>query len=172
MDVILFRHGPAGSPDTARWPSDADRPLTPKGIERTRDAARGLRRIAPTISLILTSPYVRALGTARVVADALGVNTLETLDALACGGPPHGVITALSRLVPNQGVVLVGHEPDLGVLAAHLIGAQRPLPLKKAGSCAVRFDGVPRAGEGELLWHVPPRLLRRLAARPVRTRTP
>jgi len=164
MQVILFRHGPAGRPDPDRWPSDVDRPLTPRGIVRTRAAARGLGRATNGVSIILTSPYVRALGTARIAGEALGVITVETLDALSAGREPRGVFVALSRLQPEQTVILVGHEPDLGVLAATMLGSAAALPLKKAGACAIRFDGPPRPGAGELLWLAPPRLLRRLGS--------
>jgi phosphohistidine phosphatase len=165
MNVILFRHGPAGDPDPSRWPNDADRPLTPRGIEKTRAAARGLRRHIGSAAFILTSPYVRALGTARVVADVLGVMQVETLDALACGGSPRAILTALSRMAPDQTVILVGHEPDLGVLAGNMIGAGRSLPLKKAGACEIEFLGEAQAGSGELIWFASPKLLRRIAGK-------
>jgi phosphohistidine phosphatase SixA len=113
MQVILFRHGPAGRPDSDRWPSDVDRPLTPRGIVRTRSAARGIGRATNGVSIILTSPYVRALGTARIAGEALGVNTVETLDALSAGRGSRGVFVALSRLQPEQTVILVGRQPDL-----------------------------------------------------------
>jgi len=167
MNVILFRHGPAGDPDPSRWPSDVDRPLTPRGIERTRLAARGLKRMAEHVAFVLTSPYVRALGTARILGDVLGITQVETLDALACGGSPRAVLTALARLSPDQCVVLVGHEPDLGLLAGMMIGSGRPLPLRKAGGCEIEFEGEPRPGAGELVWFAPPRMLRRLASKRV-----
>ena len=165
MHVILFRHGPAGDPDPVRWPVDVDRPLTPKGIDRTRKAARGLKQIVNQIAFILSSPYVRALGTARILGETLGVSTVETLDALAAGNSTRGVLTALGRLTSEQHVILVGHEPDLGRLAGVMTGAGTPLPLKKAGACAVVFDGAAGAGTGSLLWFVPPRILRRLGAK-------
>ena len=165
MHVILFRHGPAGNPDPVRWPSDVDRPLTPKGIGRTRKAARGLRRITGDVAFILSSPYVRALGTARILGQALGVTTVETLDALAAGSSPRGVLTALGRLSSDQHVVLVGHEPDLGRLAGLMTGAGIALPLKKAGACAIGFDGAAAAGGGSLLWLLPPRVLRLLGGK-------
>ena len=165
MQVILFRHGPAGRPDSERWPSDVDRPLTSRGILRTRAAARGLSRATNGVSVILTSPFVRALGTARIAGETLGVATVETLDALGIGRGSRGVFAALSRLQADQTVVLVGHEPDLGILAATMIGSDAALPLKKAGACAIWFERAPRPGNGELMWHMPPRLLRRLGGR-------
>ena len=72
---------------------------------------------------------------------------------------------ALSPFSGETGLVLVGHEPDLGVLAGMMIGAGRTLPLKKAGACAIEFMGPPAAGTGQLLWYVPPRILRRLGGK-------
>jgi phosphohistidine phosphatase len=162
MQVILFRHGPAGRANPERWPTDVDRPLTPRGIERTQAAARGLASATNGVSIILTSPYIRALGTARIAGEALGVTTVETLEALGVGRGPRAVFTALAKLQPDQTVILVGHEPDLGILAATMLGSPRALPLRKAGACAIKFDDVPRPGAGQLMWHVTPRLLRQL----------
>jgi phosphohistidine phosphatase len=162
MNVILFRHGPAGRADPERWPTDVDRPLTPRGTVRTRAAARGLAGASNGVSIILTSPYVRALGTARIAGETLGVSTVETLEALSVGRGPRGVFTALSKLQPDLTVMLVGHEPDLGMLAATMLGWTRALPLKKAGACAIEFEDVPRPGTGHLLWYMSPRLLRQL----------
>lgn len=169
MHVILFRHGPAGDQNPARWPSDVDRPLTPNGIERTRLAARGLERLVSSeVAFILTSPYQRAKETATIVSEAFGNTTVETLDALASGASPRGVLAAIEKFHSDRTVILVGHEPDLGMLAAALIGSARALPLKKAGACSIVFEGAARAGNGHLQWYVPPRILRKLAGKEVR----
>ena len=168
MHVILFRHGPAGDQDPARWPSDVDRPLTPNGIERTRLAARGLARLVNEVAFILTSPYERARQTAAIVSETFDKTTVETLQALACGASPRGVLAAIEKFHSDRTVILVGHEPDLGMLAAALIGSACALPLKKAGACSIAFENAPRAGGGHLQWYVPPRILRRLAGKEVR----
>jgi phosphohistidine phosphatase len=165
MRVILFRHGPAGSPDASRWPDDAERPLTSRGEERTQEAARGLARIEPGISRVFASPYRRATQTARLLCAALpGDPPLEELGFLTPGGSARGLLQHLAELDSGETVALVGHEPSLGKLAGTLIlGAPAALPLKKAGACAVDFSGPPRGGEGRLRWFLPPKALRRLA---------
>ena len=163
MRFILFRHGPAGSRDASVWPDDSLRPLTSRGEERTRQAAHGLRRIERDVSVILTSPLRRADATAQVLAKVLGIDRVERLDALTPGGSPRKLIDSLPR-IDGGAVVLVGHEPDLGRLIAHLIGSI-PLPLKKAGACAIEFDDQVEPGAGRLRWLATPRLLRRLARR-------
>jgi len=165
MLIILFRHGPAGVQDPARWPSDIDRPLTPKGVERTRMAVRGLARLVHEVAFILTSPYVRAKETAVILGEVFGVGAVDTVDALASGASPRGVLAAIEKFHPERTVILVGHEPDLGMLAGAMIGSARALPLKKAGACAIMFDAAARAGGGSLAWHVPPRILRKLGGK-------
>ncbi len=169
MFVLLVRHGPAGRRDPSRWPNDDDRPLTDRGEKRTRAAARGLANLVPEVHVIVTSPLARAHATAELLHDAWPDATLETLAALKPGGSWHALLDHLGEHPPDSVIALVGHEPDLGKLAGTLVfGAPSPLPLKKAGACAVEFDGVVTRGGGALRWHLPPRLLRRLAKRKAR----
>ena len=166
MRIILFRHGPAGTRDAARWPDDELRPLTSRGETRTFAAASGLARLEPQIDVILTSPLLRATQSARVLERALGDASIETLDALRPGGSYREIIQALGKFADAESVALVGHEPDLGKLAGTLIfGAASALPLKKAGACAIRFEGVIGPGKGQIAWFLAPRMLRRMAGR-------
>jgi phosphohistidine phosphatase len=166
MRLILFRHGPAGERDASRWPDDSLRPLSPRGAERTRAAARGLERIEPGVSGIVTSPLARALGTAAILEEVFEDATIERLDALSPGGSYRQVIEHAAAWGGDGPLVLVGHEPDLGKLAGVLLfGAPTPLPLKKAGACAIDFDDAPAAGKGRLRWFLTPRMLRRGAGR-------
>ena len=150
MRVIFFRHGPAGSQNAARWQDDTRRPLSPRGIDRTRRAARGLAQIEKSVKAVVTSPLLRADQTAQLLAEALETSRLERLEALAPGGSPRKVVDALSRFGAGDTVVLVGHEPSLGKLAAYLAFAAGALPLKKAGACCIQVEGSPRPGSGEL----------------------
>ena len=166
MRVILFRHGPAGERDPVRWPDDGLRPLTSRGEERTHAAAASLARIEPGVALIVTSPLRRATQTARVLAGEFDDAPVETLDALRPMGSHRLVLEFLGARAAGETVALVGHEPDLGKLAGVLVfGAPVALPLKKAGACALEFEGEVKPGGGRLLWAMPPRLLRRVAGK-------
>ena len=163
MRVILFRHGPAGARDPARWPDDAARPLTSRGARRTRRAALGLRRMEKKVERVMTSPFERADGTARILGRVLGIEAVKTLEALVPGGSSRKVIEALNQEPDASTVVVVGHEPDLGALAGLLVfnnGAT--IPLKKAGACSIRFESAVRPGAGTLEWVAPPRMLCRI----------
>jgi len=163
MRVVLFRHGIAGSRDARRWPNDALRPLTARGRERTEQAARGLKRLYP-VTRILSSPLLRASQTAEILRAAYGLTReIEVVPALAPIGSHREILTRLAALKPAESVALVGHEPDLGKLAAVLVfGAPNGnLPLKKAGVCVLDFVGLPEPGAGKIVALLPPRLLRR-----------
>lgn len=158
MMIVLFRHGPAGKADPKHWPDDRLRPLSPSGKERTRIAAHGVRRLLDSPVRIFTSPLKRAAETAQLLGDAIGIGEVEVLEALAPGGSHRKILEAAK----SEGtVVLVGHEPDLGTLAGAMIGVGG-LPLKKAGACAIAFDGAPKLGTGRLSWFLAPRILRQL----------
>jgi phosphohistidine phosphatase len=166
MRVILFRHGPAARRDTERWPDDSARPLTSLGARLTRAAAEGLARIETDIEQIVSSPFARTRQTARVLADVLDTGEIEEMEALRPEGPTADILQFLSAWVSDRSLVLVGHEPSLGILAGVLLfGSPAGLPLKKAGACSIRFDGAPREGAGRLSWFLPPRLLRYSATR-------
>jgi len=163
MRLILFRHGPAGERDASRWPDDALRPLSEKGIERTQAAAHGLLRLEPEVSRVVTSPFTRARESAELILGAYPEAKLQTLDALRPGGSYRQLIEFVSKISEGT-AVLVGHEPDLGKLAGMLLfGAPAPLPLRKAGACAFDFDEQPGAGQGRLAWFLAPGMLRRQA---------
>lgn len=166
MQVILFRHGPAGERDPDRWPDDALRPLTARGRERTRRAARGLGALLGRQPLILTSWFKRAQQTADLLAEELLASAPHLEPALEPGSSQSALLEHLAAMESDQTVVLVGHEPDLGVLAGRLLtsGPLR-LPLKKAGACQIHFVAALEPGEGRLDWFLNPRILRRIGRR-------
>ena len=165
LRVVLFRHGPAGKPDATRWPGDESRPLTSRGKQRTRAAAAGVVRLAGVARAIWTSPLARATGTAALLHEAYRESRVQTVEALRPRGSWREIIEQLQRDRGAGGtLVLVGHEPDLGKLAGCLVfGAPRALPLKKAGACAIEFDGPVEAGKGQIAWFMTPKQLRALS---------
>lgn len=124
MDLILWRHAQAedGEPD-------AERALTAKGRRHAVRVGRWLDAALPEHCRVLVSPAVRCLQTAdglgrryTVHADLDTGTTLERMLA-ACGWPEHGFPA-----------VLVGHQPQLGQLAALIMaGAAQPWKIPKAG---------------------------------------
>ena len=67
MNIYLLRHGIAIERDDPSSPTDADRPLTAKGLKRMRKAARGLRRLNIPFDAVVTSP-LRARARPRILS--------------------------------------------------------------------------------------------------------
>jgi phosphohistidine phosphatase len=163
LELYLIRHGVAEERGED-WPDDSKRPLTQAGIAKLRKEARGLVAIGAIFEQIVSSPLVRTRQTADVFAETLkNKPPVATSDALAPAGTPAAVIQEIAKHVRKAKVALVGHEPNLGELAAQLIGARTALEFKKGGVCRIDFDVLPPKGQGSLIWFVTPRMLRKLA---------
>lgn len=113
MDLILWRHAEAedGLPD-------ATRELTAKGEKQARAMAAWLRERLPRGARVLTSPATRALQTAQAL-----VEHPQVVRALDVGATPAAVLAAAGW--PENGtVVVVGHQPTLGRVAAFLLAGE------------------------------------------------
>jgi phosphohistidine phosphatase len=141
--IWLMRHAEAeeGSPD-------AERRLTPAGEEQARAAGTALAVLGVRLDACLTSPRVRALDTARLVCESLGVLAQE--EPALRGGPFQPAELALGH---GESVLLVGHEPDFSMAVHDATGAQVRMP--KSGIAAI--------DRGELKLLLGPRELRALA---------
>ncbi len=161
MKLLVVRHGiaqPHDTPDVA----DEERRLTPRGKKRFRKAARGLARIVPRPDVLLTSPLARALETAEITAEAWG-GIKPTPEPLLASGKAEALLSTLGPHGDEAVIALVGHEPHVSSLVAHLVGGSgERLPFKKGGAALLQVDGS-APGSGRLIWFLPPRLLRQLA---------
>jgi len=158
MKLLLLRHAIAVPAETSGI-ADEDRPLTSKGRKRFKKAARGLAAIVSTPDLLLASPLLRARETAEIAGKAWGLKAMP--EPLLAGGTPESLLAAVAAHSKLAVVVLVGHEPDLSRLVAHLLGGDGGrLPFKKGGAALVELDDT--TSSGRLIWFMPPRLLRTL----------
>ena len=166
MQLLVIRHAIAMErEDFAKsGRPDSDRPLTDTGRRRMRKNARGLQRIAPRPDLIATSPWLRAADTARVVADTLGVERMETIDEMTPDHHPRDLAAWLNEHADAPTVAVVGHEPHLGELVTWLLGGKgSSVEFKKGGVSLLRIDGDVEEGSAVLQWHLTPAQLRGLA---------
>jgi phosphohistidine phosphatase len=141
--IWLLRHGDAedGSPD-------AERPLSEKGREQSRAAGAALKALGVEVEACLTSPKARAVETARLACEPLGVE--PQLEPKLAGGPfdPEALAAGL-----GDEVLLVGHDPDFSMAVHSLTGAQ--VRMKKGGLAGIQ--------KGELIVLMRPRELKRIA---------
>jgi len=134
MDVTLIRHGTARD----RAATDADRELTSVGREEARRTGLRLAQVTPLPDAIISSPYRRALETARIIAEAVGFGAAVITDpTLVPDAPPEGVRELIATLGDRRHVVLVAHEPLLSATSALLLGT--PFPgLRRAEMVGIR----------------------------------
>ena len=164
LDLYLVRHAFAAHADPARWPDDAERPLTEKGSSRFREAARGLRGLVPTVDAVLSSGYARAWQTAQLLHEVARWPAPEECPALEAARPASAALGVL-RGRPERSLALVGHEPQLSRLASLLCTGSEDalqLELKKGAVAALSFAGPVEPARASLRWAVPPRVLRGL----------
>ena len=161
LEVIVVRHAIAFERNRRRWPDDARRPLTPAGKRRFRKAALGLRKWSPRVDAVLSSPFVRARQTAKLLTKFAGWPAAIECSALVPGTPPARLVARL-RKMRDQRVAVVGHEPHLSAFISACLSKRLKIDLKlrKGGVAHLTFGKSMEAGSGTLAAFLPPRVLR------------
>jgi phosphohistidine phosphatase len=151
VKLYVMRHGPAE--DSSATGRDGDRALTPEGRERTRLVARALLAEEEAPFTIVSSPLVRALQTAEIVAavtdlekrvreakDAGGApGTVEIRREMAPGGDALSLVFELVRSGRKRAMV-IGHEPDLSMLLSRLVGRHPAQGMLKSMVVGVKVE--------------------------------
>jgi phosphohistidine phosphatase len=165
MRLYLMRHGLAIDRDDPDCPSESERYLTAKGIERTREVAGGLAEIGIAPSVLLTSPYVRAVQTGEIFCEVLGIDpkNLHATDALKPEAKPARIAEELEHLTFDEAICF-GHAPHLDDFIAHALRAPSPVTtLRKAGVACLEMESI-SAPLGQLRWLLTPKILRQLGS--------
>ena len=153
MLLYIVRHAYAYEHGDPRWPDDSQRPLEPNGARRFQKVVKRLaeRGLAPT--LIATSPYVRCRQTAELIAEGISEDAeVVELDALTPGSRLDELIE-WSQAQADDSLCWVGHAPDVGSLAAALVGdGEGSIRFAKGAVAAISFDEEIDVGAGELQW--------------------
>ena len=160
MQLYIIRHAWAFEHGDPRWPDDSQRPLEKEGGERFAQVAGRLatRGFAP--EAIATSPYVRCSQTAQIVAAHSPQSPqIDELDALRPGSDLEALLD-WSRQQQAQSLAWVGHAPDVGLLAAALVGdGDAAIRFAKGSVASIRFGDAIEPGYGELQWLATAKLL-------------
>ena len=166
LELYIVRHARAGHADPAVWPDDAERPLTDDGISRFREAARGLRRLVPSVDVVLSSSFARSWQTAELLREVAGWPEPTRCPELEVGRTPASAAAVVAERT-ERSVAVVGHEPHLSRLTSLLCTGSEdglPLELKKGAVAFLGFDGPAAPGTACLHWAVPPKILSGLAS--------
>ncbi|SIT44846.1 Phosphohistidine phosphatase, SixA [Paraburkholderia ribeironis] len=152
MDLILWRH--AEAEEFAA--NDLARALTTRGRKQAQSVAKWLRARLPADAVVLASPAVRTIQTAETLSDQYRVvrelaPSASASDVLSAAGWPKGVA---------QTVVIVGHQPTLGEVAAQLLGdGSASWPLKKGAVWWIASRERDGAGQAVLRAAISPDLV-------------
>ncbi len=125
MNLILWRH--AEALDLHGTQDDLDRALTAKGERQAQRMAHWLNRHLPDGTRVLASPARRAQQTAGALE-----RKIKTVPALASDGTVEGLLHAVRWPDAREPVLVVGHQPTLGLCAAYLLaGDAQAWPVRK-----------------------------------------
>jgi phosphohistidine phosphatase SixA len=155
MTLHLLRHAHAGDSTTWSGP-DEERPLTKRGRHQSERLGRFLARNAIRPDAIVSSPKVRALQTAEIVAVSLDLPVRVDLRL----GDAYD-LTELQAIASDTGVaapMLVGHDPDLSFALAGLCRGDG-LTMRKGALATIDVRLPFGPGAGTLRWLIPPDLL-------------
>jgi phosphohistidine phosphatase len=158
MNLYLIRHALA----VEEYEDDSQRPLTDKGKKKMRSIAKGLRALGVEFDLILSSPYVRAVETAEILADVLKVKKdVQFSENLVPSGSPEALIAELNEKYKADSIALVGHEPFLSALIGLLVAdtTNVDITLKKGGVCSLSADDLHHTRKASMDWLLTPGIL-------------
>ena len=158
MELYLLRH--AIAEERSETGRDADRKLTAEGFDKLRVVAKFAAASGLRPSLILSSPYVRAMETAAAAARVLEskAQILQT-NRLVPGASPADVWAEVRAHRHEESILLVGHEPLFSALASWMLGSARPMvDFRKAALVRIDFESLGAEPRGVLRWMITPKL--------------
>ena len=160
--IYLVRHGIAlDHADRGELPDD-DRPLTGKGRRRFRRGARVFARLGEQLDFIFTSPLIRAAQTAEILASAVKASEVGVIEELRPDGAIGKLLAEVGRRVKDeQGVALVGHDPQMSLLVAALGEVaktdQERIDFRKGSIVRIDVGELPSARPTQPRWWMKPR---------------
>jgi phosphohistidine phosphatase len=152
MELYLLRHGIAE--DGKPGGKDADRALTEEGVKRLRATLKRAREadLAPT--LILTSPYIRAVQTARLAKEVLSYEgKLVESRAFTPDSSPEDAWDEIRNYSDERQVLIASHEPLMSSLTAFLLNSPAlSVDFKKGALARIDLGGSMARPRGVLKW--------------------
>ena len=158
MELYLLRH--AIAEDRAASGRDADRRLTEEGRQKLRRVLERAQAAGVSPSLIVSSPFKRAMETAEIAARELGYEgRIERANGLTPDSSPAAVWAEVRARRSQASILLAGHEPLLSATLAWMLGSTRAMvEFKKAALVRIDVDGGGPEPLGVLQWMLTPKL--------------
>ena len=162
MNLYIVRHAIAVERGTPGYEDDSQRPLTDTGRKKIKKITKGLGRLGVQPDVILTSPYVRARDTAKILADRYDMtDKIFFSENLIPPGNFESLVFEIHEKYDLANVALVGHEPMLSSLISWLTTGDTDarITLKKGGVAYLTSDSLYQDGRATLEWLLTPSLL-------------
>jgi phosphohistidine phosphatase len=158
MEIYILRHGIAE--DGQAGQADAERVLTVDGRKKLRNVLRTAAAAGIAPSLILTSPYRRAVQTAQLAAEILNYKgELLRTKALEPSSAPKSVWEEIRVHKDESRILLAGHEPLFSRLTAYLLNSGNlQIDFKKGALACIEVERFPAEPHGVLRWFLTPKL--------------
>lgn len=151
MKLIMVRH--AAAVERTSGITEECRYLTPEGREFFRKTARTMRKKGVNPSLILTSPLLRAVQTADILAETIAyIGPLVVADELMPGFDKTALQSLLNTFQPLKELVIVGHEPDLSLLIASFLSLPGGFNLRKGAAVKLSIDSAALNAPAAFKW--------------------
>lgn len=159
MELYLMRHGIAEEGEPGM--SDSERRLTPEGKTRAAAILKLARRAGVRPDLILSSPYIRAMQTARIAREELSVaEEIVELPTLVPHGVPETTWKELRDYADYSSLLLTGHEPQISHLTAYLLNSPGLMvDVKKASIIRIELISTGAVPRGVLRWMMVPAMV-------------
>jgi len=162
MNLYIVRHAIAVARGTEGYDDDSQRPLTDAGRRKMKKIAKGLYGLGAEFDTILSSPYVRARDTAKILAKELNAkDKVAFSDNLIPPGNFEKLVQEIHEKYDVPNLALVGHEPMLSSLISRLTtgNTDMRLNLKKGGVAYLSTDNLYKEGRATLEWLLTPGLM-------------
>lgn len=162
MNFYIIRHAIAFEEGAEEYEEDRERPLTEKGRKKMKQIANGLQTLGVDFDVILSSPYLRSLETAEIIASVFKMKKKIALsDNLMPMGDPELLLSEITEKYAVDSLALIGHEPQLSDLINMLVtgNAKMDITLKKGGVCRLLIDNLLQDRRATMDWLLTPRIL-------------
>jgi len=152
VQIYLLRHGIAEDGKPGR--PDSERALTSEGRDKLKRILKRARTADCSPTLILTSPYVRAVQTAEIAAEVFGYRKeLLRTRALVPEASPHAAWEEIRVHRDEAAILLASHEPLMSTLAAFLLRSPTlQVDMKKGAIMRLETDRFPAEPHCVLKW--------------------
>jgi len=130
-DLIFWRH--AEAEDVSASGKDIDRVLTRRGRKDAARMAKWLSQYLPTVTVVLSSPAQRCLETAAALS-VLNQVQIKVEGFLSVDSSVERIAEELANKYSTKTVLIVGHQPNLGLLIVKLLGMHQSAGVVKKGS--------------------------------------